>query len=145
MSRGSWIITPSGVIIYKCASPTCQTPGAPPRRYKLRTPAPAYFGTHAATMQRVELCAAAAGAWRARRKVTPAKAAAQAAADLGVDEAEDALDLAFAEAQISALAEARPGHPLLLLLLLLLLCERGGAAPAVPHAAWGCWGSSCAG
>ena len=64
MSRGSWIITPSGVIIYKCASPTCQTPGAPPRRYKLRTPAPAYFGTHAATMQRVELCAAAAGAWR---------------------------------------------------------------------------------
>lgn len=71
----------------------------------LGAPAPAYFGCYAATLQRLELCAAAAAIWRVRRKVSPAKAAAQAAAELGLDEEACALDIAFAESQIAALAE----------------------------------------
>ncbi len=71
----------------------------------LGAPAPAYFGAHSSAVQKLELCGAAAAVWRSRRKISAAKAAAQGAAELGLDEEECGLDIAFAEAQITALVE----------------------------------------
>ncbi len=51
------------------------------------------------------MCAVARGRMRRRKKLPPAAAAAEAAAELGL--AEDDEDIAFAEAQLLALAEAR--------------------------------------
>ena len=51
------------------------------------------------------MCAVAADIARKRRKLSPAAAAAEAATELGL--AEDDEDIAFAEAQLQALAEVR--------------------------------------
>ena len=76
-------------------------------RYVLGAPAAAYFGAYSSAMQKLELCGTAASVWRSRRKISAAKAAAQAAAELGLDEEDCGLDIAFAEAQIAALVEAQ--------------------------------------
>lgn len=55
--------------------------------------------------QKVEMCAVARDQMRKRKKLTPAAAAAEAASELGL--AEDDEDIAFAEAQLLALAEVR--------------------------------------
>ena len=73
------------------------------RRYRLHTPDPFYAGMYTSMQQKAEMCAVAADIARKRRKLLPAAAAAEAATELGL--AEDDEDIAFAEAQLQALAE----------------------------------------
>ena len=75
------------------------------RRYRLHSPAPFYAGMYTSVQQKAEMCVVAADIARKRRKLSPADAAAEAATELGL--AEDDEDIAFAEAQLQALAEVR--------------------------------------
>ena len=82
------------------------------RRYRLHSPAPFYAGTYTSVQQKVEMCAVAHDVARKRKKLSPAAAAQEAATELGL--AEDDEDIAFAEAQLLALAEARSSVGILL-------------------------------
>ena len=75
-------------------------------RYRLHSPAPFYAGTYTSMQQKAEMCAVARNVARKRKKLSPAAAAQEAATELGL--AEDDEDIAFAEAQLQALAEVQP-------------------------------------
>ena len=61
---------------------------------------------YTSVQQKVEMCAVAQAVARKRKKLSPAAAAQEAAVELGL--AEDDEDIAFAEAQLQALAEVCP-------------------------------------